>query len=72
MDIVIPPCDESQPVPANMRCQEASPFSRGFYIPCGKPAVAIVRHDKDRRSYYMCAACADHNVGNRGARLISR
>jgi hypothetical protein len=63
----IPPVDESLRIPEGAKCQEASILSHNFYIPCGAPAVAIVRHDKDRRSYYMCAPCADHNVRNRGA-----
>jgi hypothetical protein len=72
MDTIIPPVDESLPIPPDARCQEASMYSRGFYIPCGQPAVAVVRHDKDRRSYYMCAPCADHNVRNRGGKLVRR
>lgn len=66
----IGPCDEHGPIPADATCQEASIFSREKYIPCFAPAVAIVRHDKDRRSYYMCLPCAHHNVRNRGGRLI--
>jgi hypothetical protein len=45
-------------------------FSVNFYMPCGQPAVAMVRHNKDRRSYFMCAACAEHNVCNRGGILL--
>ena len=45
-------------------------LSGAAYFPCGQPAVAIVYHDKDRRGYYMCLACADHNVRNRGGRLV--
>lgn len=65
------PCDELRPIPQDARCQEASPFSREVYIACNAPAVAIVRHDKDRRSYYMCLPCADHNLKNRGGKLVS-
>jgi hypothetical protein len=66
----IGPCEESKPIPKGAQCQEASVLSRESYIPCRAPAVAIVRHDKDRRSYYMCLPCADHNIRNRGGKLI--
>lgn len=58
-------------IPFGARCQEASVFSRESYIPCGAPAVAIVDNG-DSRPYYMCEGCADHNVRNRGARVVSR
>lgn len=67
----IPPIAQDGSIPDNAKCQEASTLSGAFYIPCGAPAVAIVHHEKDGRSYYMCAPCADHNVRNRGGRLIS-
>ena len=67
----IGPCDITKPIPEGARCQEASMLSRGSYIPCFAPAVAIVYHDRDRRGYYMCAPCADHNVRNRGGKLIA-
>lgn len=57
-------------VPEGETCQEASTMSHSFYIPCGKPAVAIIHHDKDRRGYYMCGPCASHNVRNRGGRWV--
>jgi hypothetical protein len=38
---------------SGVRCQEASMFSGGFYVTRDLPAVAIVRHDKDSRSYYV-------------------
>lgn len=68
--MTIAPVNEAEPIPSEAKCQEASIYSRDTYIPCGEVAVAIVRHENDRRSYYMCAACADHNVKNRGGRLI--
>ena len=68
--IEIPPCDETQPIPAGARCQEASMFSRGSYLPCNGPASAIVRHPREKRAYFMCDPCADHNVRNRGAVLV--
>jgi hypothetical protein len=50
----------------HLTCQEASMFSYGSYIPCGKQASSIIWHNKDRRAYAMCFGCADHNVKNRG------
>lgn len=67
----IPPVDETKPIPKGATCQEASTLSRKAYIPCGRLATAIVRHDRDRRSYYMCGPCADHNVRNRGGKLVT-
>lgn len=64
------PCDENAPLPADARCQEASILSVNWYVPCGKVACAIVRHKKDGRAYYMCGACADHNIRNRGGELL--
>ena len=69
-DTVIAPVLSEDSIPEGTRCQEASVMSRNRYIPCGAPATAIVHHDKDRRSYYMCAACTDHNVRNRGGKLV--
>jgi len=48
-------------------CEEASPFSGSIYIPCNKLATRRVYHARDLREYRMCAACADHNIRNRGA-----
>jgi hypothetical protein len=69
-DPPIPPCDEQVPIPAGARCQEASNLSRAHYIACGHPAVAVVRHEREQRSYYMCPGCTFHNVRNRSAKLI--
>lgn len=50
-------------------CEEASLLSPQFpfYVPCNEPAVRVVgwkgRSDSPIR---MCAACACHNVRNRG------
>jgi hypothetical protein len=55
---------------AGIRCQEASIHSRETYIACGKPAVAVIWHEKDKRAYPMCHPCSDHNVRNRGGRLL--
>lgn len=67
---VIPPCDPLADIPPNQPCQEASAMSVERYIACGDRSVAIVRHDKDRRSYYMCLSCASRNLGNRGGKLV--
>ncbi len=42
-----------------------------IFIPCAKPAVTVVYHERDDRTYLMCKHCAAHNVQNRGARLIA-
>ena len=47
-------------------CEEASMLSREFYIPCNQPAVRLVYHSRDKRTYRMCEGCADHNLRNRG------
>jgi len=52
-------------------CEEASMLSSDRYIPCGKPAVALVKN-RDPRPYFMCMGCADHNVTNRGAEVLQR
>lgn len=56
-------------VPENARCQEASPLSSSTYIPCLAPAVAIIDNG-DRRPYFMCGPCANHNVHNRRATAL--
>ena len=50
------------------KCQEASIFSVKTYIPCGLPAKHIIYHERDgKHFYFMCEACAYHNLRNRGA-----
>ena len=49
-------------------CQEASPISKGEYVPCGRIAEYIV-DSGDEHPYWMCPSCAVHNVKNRGAVL---
>ncbi len=68
----IPSVREDNTIPDGATCQEASPLSFHNYIACGAPAVAIVFHDRDGRGYYMCAPCADHNIRNRGGRLVAQ
>lgn len=63
---------------AGLACEEANlygilrPSRDGpVPVPCGEPAAAIVWHGRPgERQYAMCYACADHNVRNRGARLL--
>lgn len=50
-------------------CEEAHVSSGAFYIPCNEPAVSVVK-TRDEKPYRMCAACTNHNVKNRGAKLI--
>jgi len=66
----IPPVCEDGPIPDDALCQEASSLCVAGYVACGEPAVAIVYHRRDHRSYYMCSQCADHNVRNRGGLLL--
>jgi hypothetical protein len=47
-----------------VECVMGSPV----YIPCGKPAEYIIKNRDE--TLPMCAMCADHNVSNRGARLV--
>jgi hypothetical protein len=63
-----------EPISLNLEgidCQEASPRSVSTYIMCGAPAEALVWHEKDKRVYPMCKACAWHNLRNRGGRLLA-
>lgn len=49
-------------------CEEASMFSVKTYIPCGKSASRIIYHERDgKHFYFMCDACASHNIANREA-----
>lgn len=50
-------------------CEEASVLSHNHYIPCNAPAVVLIDNG-DRRQYRMCQPCAQHNIHNRGARLV--
>lgn len=45
-------------------------LSVASYIPCGRPAVAIIYHERDKRGYFMCQSCAYHNVCNRGGKWV--
>lgn len=40
------------------------------YIPCSAPAVHFVQSRRSREVLPMCAGCADHNVKNRGGKII--
>lgn len=59
-------------IPEDARCQEASIFWVKTYIACNQKATTIIYHEKDRRGYYMCDACADHNIWNRGGKLVAK
>jgi hypothetical protein len=48
-------------------CEEASPMSHNFYIPCNRPAVRMIGFKSGEGPYRMCEACAYHNVKNRNA-----
>jgi len=52
-------------------CQEASPMSFKFFIPCGKPATMLIKN-RDPNPYFMCLSCGDHNVRHRGAKLLKK
>ena len=49
------------------KCEEASPLSTLYYIPCNRPATRMIK-TSDTKPYRMCDMCADHNVRNRGAK----
>ncbi len=52
-------------------CEEADLRSREFYIPCNRPAKHIVGWEhRSEGPYRMCDMCTEHNVKNRGARII--
>jgi hypothetical protein len=72
MSWTIPPLADETVVPPGARCQEATAFTTDrLYVPCGAPAVAVVRHPRDSRGYLMCRACASHNVRNRGFAVVA-
>lgn len=55
------------------RCQEASIFSGAKYIPCNAPATVLVDWEPRGRTEAacrMCPPCAEHNVHNRGGRIV--
>lgn len=57
--------------PAGATCEEASTASHMTYIPCGRPATAVVYFESHKEGpYNMCAMCADHNTRNRGATYV--
>jgi hypothetical protein len=54
--------------PEGAKCEEASPLSHNFFIPCGRPAVAVIYFPSHKEGpYNMCMGCADHSVCSRGA-----
>lgn len=55
----------------NRGCEEAHTLSRETYIPCGRPAVAVVWSGRDGKAYRMCVGCADHNIHARRCVLLA-
>ena len=47
-------------------CQEQADGPFEVYIPCNRPAVKLVYHERDKRAYRMCEQHAWHNIENRG------
>lgn len=43
-------------------CEEASMYSKEFYIPCNATAKHFMYSDRDKRTYRMCEPCAYHNL----------
>ena len=66
---MVHPTINDKTIPEGTTCQEVSIFSQRTYIPCERPAVAIVKN-RDPEPYYMCAGCTSHNVANRGAKIL--
>lgn len=66
-----------EPISLNLEgidCQETALYQKksGMYqMTCGVPAEALVWHEKDKRVYPMCKACAFHNIHNHGGRLLA-
>ena len=57
--------------PEGAKCEEASPLSHKFIIPCGRLATAVVYFKAHGEGpYNMCPMCADHNTRNRGASYV--
>lgn len=56
-------------IPNGATCQETWGMIGEEYLRCGQPAVAIVK-GRDVNAYYMCDACASHNVNNRNCRYV--
>jgi hypothetical protein len=58
-------------IPEGAECQEASALSHAFYVPCCRPAVAIIYYECDRRGYLMCGGCAAHSVYSRSGKWVA-
>lgn len=59
--------------PRGATCVECV-MGSSFYLPCGKPATAVVTFINDVRGntftgHPMCPTCANHNTKNRGGKL---
>lgn len=58
-------------VPDGARCQEVMDMIGDNYLRCNSPATCVVDHQREGEpAYYMCMPCGNHNVRNRGARLV--
>lgn len=42
-------------------CEESLPGFGNMLVPCGKVASNLMRCSRDKRDYFMCDACSDHN-----------
>lgn len=73
MDEITPRIGRVLDIPGH-QCEEANLFgvmrpgpNGPQPAPCGKPATQLIWHGRRDKPYYMCDACADHNVRNRSA-----
>lgn len=54
-------------------CEEASPMSRNFYVPCNAPATCHVAPIRGGEGpFRMCRRCGEHNVRNRGFMYVPK
>lgn len=53
-------------------CEEEAAASLDFYIPCNKPALAMIKwkHRADA-PIRVCAQCEEHNLKRRGGERVS-
>jgi hypothetical protein len=53
-------------------CQETTGTIGESYLRCGKPSTTLVQHrGRTEGPYWMCDACAFHNVYNRDAEDVT-
>lgn len=63
--------EDLDPETRTIKCQEASSLSHRSYMACGETATKLVLSERGTRLYFMCDACASHNIAHRGAVLIA-